>query len=281
MHDVGRVSAITGLGYVFINPAIKARLLRPLVRSLMRFALGGERARVILQNRDDVAFFGAARLVADDQIRLIEGSGVDCARFASRAPATTVGPQTSFRVLLVGRMLWDKGVRELVEAARSLKAEGRDIEFVLAGGGDPGNPASIPEDELRGWQAEGLVTWLGHVDEGMPGLLHSADVVVLPSYREGLPKTLIEAAACGKPLITTDVPGCREVVQDQVDGLLIPVRDAPALARGIARLQDDPILAMRLGQAARSKALERFDERIILSKTLSVYVEISSGGHFP
>ena len=177
------------------------------------------------------------------------------------------------RIVLAARMLWDKGVGEFVEAARLLKSEGRQLRFVLAGVPDPGNPAAIAEETLLGWQAEGLVEWLGHVAD-MPTLLAEADIVVLPSYREGLPKSLIEAAACARPLITTDVPGCREVVTHGVDGLLVPVRDGEALARAIARLQDAPALARRLGEAARERALAEFNERVVIEQTLAAYYEI-------
>ena len=172
-------------------------------------------------------------------------------------------------------MLWDKGVGEFVEAARLLKSERRPLRFLLAGVPDPGNPAAITEETLRGWQAEGVVEWLGHVSD-MPTLLAEADIVVLPSYREGLPKSLIEAAACARPLITTDAPGCREVVTHGVDGLLVPVRDAGALARAIAEIHDDPALARSLGEAAREKALSEFDERVVIAQTLAVYYEIVS-----
>ena len=267
------VNAVAGLGYVFVNDDILARLLRPVVRALMRAALGGAKARLILQNRDDVALFETSGVASASRIRLIPGSGVDCERFAP--PATNGGERGTgpARVVLAARMLWDKGIREFVEAARLLKAEGRDLRFVLAGGLDPGNPASIPERILMDWRAAGLADWLGQVGD-MPTLLAGADVVVLPSYREGLPKSLVEAAACARPLITTDVPGCREVVTDGVDGLLVPVRDARALARAIARLQDDPALAARLGEAARAKALAEYDERRIVARTLDVYREL-------
>ncbi|MCQ4191230.1 glycosyltransferase, partial [Methylocystis suflitae] len=150
-----------------------------------------------------------------------------------------------------------------VEAARCLKSENRQLRFLLAGVPDAGNPAAIAEETLLAWQAEGIVEWLGHITD-MPTLLAEADIVVLPSYREGLPKTLIEAAACARPLITTDVPGCREVVMDGVDGLLVPARDAKALACAIAKLHDNPTLAKRLGKAARKKALSEFDERLVI-----------------
>jgi len=221
-----RVSAVAGMGYVFIGNDLKARLLRPAVRGLLRLALGGGQSRLILQNPDDAALFEQARLVPAHRVRLIPGSGVDCSRFGSIR--TPLGGQGAARVLLAARVLWDKGVQEYVDAARKLRDAGRDVVFQVAGNPDPGNPASVPETRLREWQQQGLVEWLGHVDD-MPALLGSVDIVVLPSYREGLPKTLIEAAACERPLVTTDVPGCREVVDDAVDGLLVPVRDASPL----------------------------------------------------
>lgn len=263
-----RVNAVAGMGYVFTSDDLKARLLRPLVRLLMHLALDGRNTRLILQNPDDVALFKRAGLVHPARIRLIAGSGVDCSRFVPGS--ATRDPAQPLRVLLAARLLWDKGLAEFVAAARELQRQGRAIRFLLAGDPDPGNPAAVSEDSIRGWVEEGALEWLGHVDD-MPALLASVDMVVLPSYREGLPKTLIEAAACGLPLVTTDAPGCREVVSDGVDGLLVPVRDAQALAQAIARLQDDPDLAARLGEAARAKALARFDERIVIADTMAVY----------
>lgn len=274
LAGAARVNAVAGMGYVFIGDAPKARLLRPIVRVLMRLALGGKRARLILQNPDDVRFFERTGIAPSAQIRLIPGSGVDCARFLPPAPAQQPAMSEPLRVVLASRLLWDKGVDEFVDAARLLKAENRQLRFVLAGASDPGNPAAIPEQALLEWQASGLVECLGHVED-MPALLAGADIVALPSYREGLPKSLIEAAACARPLITTDVPGCREVVTDGVNGLLVAARDAKALARAIARLQDDPALANRLGQAAREKALAEFDERIVIARTLAVYDEVA------
>lgn len=284
-RPIGRVLAVAGMGYVFISQSAKARLLRPLLRTLLRTALGGPNVRLVLQNPDDVALFRQARLVQDDRLRLIPGSGVDCKRFvpgsvaqaaasAGHAAAPANGPDAPLRVLLPARMLWDKGVAEFVEAARRLRAQGRVLECLLAGAPDPGNPAAVPERVLREWAAEGAVHWLGHVED-MPALLASAHIVALPSYREGLPKGLIEAAACALPLVTTDVPGCREVVTHEVNGLLVPPRDAAALAAALARLQDDSALRTRLGAAARERALREFDERIVVGRTLEVYAEVA------
>ena len=249
-----RVNAVAGMGYVFISSALKARLLRPVVRGLMRLALDGQGTRLILQNPDDVALFEQAKLVDKANVRLIPGSGVNCERYSPALLSAQPDPTHGLRVLLPARLLWDKGLAELVDAARALLAEGRNIQFLLAGDPDPGNPAAVPEATVRQWVAEGLVSWLGHVDD-MPALLGTVHAVVLPSYREGLPKGLIEAGACGLPLITTDVPGCREVVTNGVDGLLVPVKNASALAHAIARLQDEPGLREKLGLAARAKAL--------------------------
>lgn len=265
-----RINAVAGMGYVFTSNDAKARALRPVVRGLLRLALDGEGARLILQNADDVALFERAGLVDPARIRLVRGSGVDCSRFVKRSGERSGGP---LRVLVAARLLWDKGLEEYVTAARELLAEGRRIEFLLAGTPDPGNPAAVPEDTVRSWVEEGVVNWLGHVDD-MPTLLGAVDVVALPSYREGLPKTLIEAAACAQPLITTDVPGCREVVTDGVDGLLVPVRDAKALAQAIRRLDDDPTFARRIGEKAWAKAHTEFDERIVISRTVDVYREL-------
>jgi glycosyltransferase involved in cell wall biosynthesis len=216
--------------------------------------------------------FHKARIVPSERIRLLRGSGVDCSRFLPGS--ATASADAPLRVVLAARMLWDKGVGEFIEAARILKSQGRRLSFILAGAPDPGNPASIADEQLRAWREEGLVEWLGHVAD-MPGLMAGADIVVLPSYREGLPKSLIEAAACARPLITTDAPGCREVVTHGLNGLLVPVRDAVSLAEAIARLQDDPVFARRLGEAAREKALAEFDERVVIEQTLAVYHEIA------
>lgn len=267
-----RVNAVAGMGYVFTSNAPRALVLRPVIRRLFRYALDGEGARLILQNPDDVDLFARARLVKPENVRLIPGSGVDCSRFSPVDQGSSPAGGR-FRVVLPARLLWDKGLAEYVAAARLLRQQGAKIDFLLAGSPDPGNPAAVPEQVVRRWVEDGLVQWLGHVPD-MPALLRSVHAVVLPSYREGLPKGLIEAAACALPLVTTDVPGCREVVTDGVDGLLVPAKDAAALAAAIAKLSEDPALCERLGAAARRKALAEFDERSVIERTLGVYREL-------
>lgn len=274
-----RVNAVAGMGYVFTSDDLLAKLLRPVVRGLLKLALDGRGTRLILQNPDDVRLFNRSRLIRPESIRLIPGSGVDCSRF-SPTPAGEERPPGTLRVLLAARLLWDKGLQEFADAAHALKASGRSIEFLVAGQPDVGNPAAVPQDVLAGWHRSGALQLLGHIED-MPTLLRSVDVAVLPSYREGLPRGLIEAAACRVALVTTDVPGCREVVRDMVDGLLVPARDSRALATAIARLADDEGLRRRLATAAHLRAQEEFDERRIIEKTLQVYDELVAPNHAP
>lgn len=266
------VNAVTGLGYVFASDRMKARVLRPVVSALMRVALGSERSRVILQNPDDAQAFHSLRLAPPQHIRLIRSSGVDIARFNTEGRQAGDG---ALRVLLAARLLKEKGVREYAEASARLRAAGRDVRFLLAGMPDEGNPGSVTREEVEGWQAQGLLDWLGHVDD-MPALLRGVDVMALPSYyREGVPKSLIEAAACGIALVTTDLPGCREVVtRDGHDGLHVAPRSGASLAQVLARLDDDRALLRRLGERAREKALADFDERAVIRRTCEVYDEL-------
>ncbi len=265
-----RVNSIAGMGYIFSSQDLRARVLRPFVRLLMRLTIGGKRGRLIVQNPDDRRVFENSGMLDVNNIRMIRGSGVDCGRFTPRDKVRSPGP---LRVLLASRLLVDKGVLDYIDAARLLRENGRIIDFILAGDGDPGNPASIASATIVDWDRAKIIRYLGHVDDMLP-LFGLIDLIVLPSYREGLPRSLIEAAACGLAIITTDVPGCREVVTDGVDGLLVPVRDPGALAAAIARIDDDRILAATLGQAARRKALSEFDQRIVNDQTIAVYKEL-------
>ena len=266
-----RVNAVAGLGFVFTNNLLKARMLRPVVRGLLRWSLNNAQSRLILQNPDDVNSFTQAGIVDATKIRLIKSSGVDTTRFQPTSEIATADQPT--RVLLAARLLWDKGIAEYVQAARKLRSAGLEIRFLLAGAPDHGNPASVTQAELDAWAAEGVVEPLGHVDD-MRVQLANTDIMVLPSfYGEGVPRSLIEAAACGLPIVTTDSQGCREVVTHEVNGLLIPVKDSEALANAIQRLHEDATLRRTLGAAARQRALAEFDERIVLDKTIAVYDE--------
>lgn len=264
LAGVPAVNAVSGLGYGFIaKPPLHP--LRFVMERLYRVALHSPAIVTIFQNEDDRGLFVRRRLVPPDRTVLIRGSGVDLDEFCPR-PEPAPPPV----VLFPARLLGDKGVREFVAAAESLRRRGTDARFVLVGRLDPGNPAAIAEEELTGWTAAGTVEWWGHADD-MPATLAHAHVVVLPSYREGLPKVLLEAGALGRAVVTTDVPGCRDVVEDGVNGLLVPARESAPLADAIARLLADPERRRAMGARAREVVEERFSDRDVAWRTLAVY----------
>ncbi|MGB1027573.1 MAG: glycosyltransferase family 4 protein, partial [Rhodospirillaceae bacterium] len=266
-------TTMAGMGYVYISDDLKARLLRPLITGLFRWILDKPRRVLMVQNADDKAFFAgtAARkgILAAERVSLVRGSGVDTQSLQPLAePPQPEGSPVRFAY--VGRMLTDKGLVELADAARILKAEGAPVEIVLIGEPDPGNPKSIPEERLKSWEAEGLLSWWGHRDDMAEvwGQCHGA---VLPSYREGLPKALLEAGACGRASITTDAPGCRELVVDGETGLLVPVRSVEPLAEALRRLAQDPARRQAMGLAARERVVAGFSAEAIGRETVAVY----------
>lgn len=265
-----RINAITGLGHVFISESLRARLLRPLVGILVRFALNTRSGRLILQNTDDRDLFLKNRLIQPEYVRIIRGSGVNISRFSVVANGLQDGEP--FRILLATRLLWEKGVAEYIEAAKLLKSDKQNMVFYLAGSPDTGNPAAVPHENIQSWVNDATIIALGHTDD-MPSLLQQVDLVVLPSYREGTPRILLEAAACGLPIVTTDVPGCREIVVNGVNGLLVPARNGKALAQAIKFMADNPDERRRMGLAGRKKVIEEFDESIVINATMNVYKE--------
>jgi glycosyltransferase involved in cell wall biosynthesis len=206
-----------------------------------------------------------------ERVVLIRGSGVDPDVYR-RQPE----PQGETVVMLASRLLWDKGVGEFVEAANRLRAQGYDSRFVLVGNGDDANPASVDASTLEAWRRGGTVELWGRRDD-MPDVLSQANIVCLPSYREGVPKVLIEAASCGRPIVTTDAPGCREIVRHGENGLLVPVRDAGALAAAIKTLIDDPDLRSRMGAAGREIVKNEFTIDAVVRSTLDVYDTLLQG----
>jgi len=263
-----RINAIEGMGYVYTSNDWFARLLRPFVDALTRHAVTAERSRLIVHNSDDLAVLNGAQPKAAN-VRLIMGAGIDTTLFRPAAEC----PEGTTRVLFASRLLRDKGLLEFVEAARELKHTCPDIDFLIAGTPDPGNPTSVSSDIVKAWHASGCITYLGHVDD-IPALLRSVHLVVLPSYREGAPRILIEAAAAGLPVVATDVPGCRDVVEQGVNGLLVPVRQVAGLRDAIRLLHERPDERARMGNAARRKAIDEFDESIVFAKTFAVYGEL-------
>jgi glycosyltransferase involved in cell wall biosynthesis len=259
------VNTLAGMGYLFTSPGLRARAVRALVVRAYRRLLRGPRVRVVVQNPDDrEQLAGEAGLDAV----LIPGAGVDLDRFGP-APEPAGTPA----VVLASRLLWDKGVGEFVEAARLLRARGVPARFVLVGRPDAQNPSAVPEARLEEWHRRGEIEWWGYRSD-MPAVLAQAHVVCLPSYREGLPTILIEAAAAGRPLVASDVPGCREVVRPGVNGSLVPARDAAALAAAIEPLVRDKALRDRYGGRSRSIAEAEFGIGRIAADTLALYREL-------
>jgi glycosyltransferase involved in cell wall biosynthesis len=263
-----QVNAVAGLGWLFSPGNGLKRVVRTAFRWTLTRLLNARNSLTIVQNPDDAALLQASGL-AQAHLRLIRGAGIDTDAFQPVAePAGTVC------VMLVARMLWDKGVAEFVEAARLLTEQGVVARFVLVGEPDRDNPAAVPEADLRAWHGTNGVEWWGR-REDMVDVLHMAHIACLPSYREGLPKTLLEAAACGLPIVTTDTPGCREVVRDGDNGLLVPVRDAGTLADALRKLIENASLRIEMGRRSRERAVAEFSREQVIAETLAVYREVT------
>jgi glycosyltransferase involved in cell wall biosynthesis len=261
------INTITGLGYVFTGE--EKPWLKRLVESMYRLSI--RRAHfTFFQNKDDLDFFLKRRLVQDSRAGLLPGSGVDCEFFV---PPFKVKPsnQEAPTFLMVARLLRDKGVYEYVEAAHLVKHQFPTVRFQLLGGPDERNPNVIPQKDLDRWQSEGVVDWLGEVADVRPAMAE-ADVVVLPSYyREGIPRALLEGAAMGRPLITTNAVGCREVVDEGINGLLVPIKDVQALAKAMTKMIKNPSMRNEMGRAGRLKIEKEFDEQIVIRKVMKAY----------
>lgn len=261
------VNALAGMGWLFTSRGNRASAIKGMLRRAFGFLLA--RGIVLVQNPDDAELL--ARMgINRSRVRRIAGSGVDLDHFHPVPEAQGVPV-----VVLPARLLWDKGVGEFVDAARRLRAQGIKARFILAGEPDLANPASIPIEQLAAWVSEGAIECTGWQDD-MPDLLARSHIVCLPSYREGLPKSLIEAAAAGRSIVTTDVPGCREVVRDGDDGLLVPAHDSQALSEAIGKLISDPQLRQRMGERSRLRAEAEFGLETIIAQTLAVYREALS-----
>ncbi len=267
---MGVVNALAGLGYLFTNGRWFVRLARGVVLQLLRHLFARRRTRVILQNAEDMTLFEKKLGVPASNLRLVRGAGVDLTRYP---PVDRKLREISVAVM-VARLLRDKGVGELVAAARILRCEGVPIRVQIAGDIDTKNPNSLSEEEAKALNAEGVIDWLGYRAD-IKSVYAAADIAVLPSYREGLPKSLIEAAASGLPIVTTDTSGCREIVKDGFNGLLVPVREVQPLVEALRQLAEDPALRARMGSASRDRAEEEFRQELIFAATAAVYLEVA------
>ena len=267
----GMVAAISGLGFVFLSNSLKMRLVRAVVARLYRVALGHPNSRVIFQNANDRDLLKSLGAVREDQVVIIRGAGVDLDAYRP----TPEPPAPPVVVTMVARLLRDKGVQEFVQAAKLLRERGVPVTMQLVGGLDAGNPTSATQADVDAWQQDGCVEALGERSD-VAALYAAAHIAVLPSYREGLPKSLIEAAACGRAVVTTDVPGCRDAIEPNVTGLLVPVRDAAALADAIARLAQDATLRQAMGTAGRALAEREFDINQVARVHVALYDALSA-----
>lgn len=264
-----RLNALTGLGFVFTAGSAKALLMRPFIKSLLGWLLRRQRTTVLVQNKDDQTEI--ERLgVPTNRIALIPGSGVDTVALASMPEPD--GPLT---VGFVGRLLDDKGVRTLVEAIAILKRRGRTIRLLLAGTSDPANPSSIPDEEINRWRTRPELELLGHVLD-IRTVWSRCHIAALPSRREGLPKSLLEAAACGRPIVATDVPGCREIARQNHNALLVPPDNAVALANAIERLANELGLRRHFAEAGRALVEREFSDARIERDILALYDRLTA-----
>jgi glycosyltransferase involved in cell wall biosynthesis len=269
------VNALSGLGYVFLKKGLFASLRRRIVIALYRRALNLQNQTLIVQNVSDKEFANSKLGVNKENIILVNGSGVNLDRFIP------VKSENSIPIVLFpGRLLWSKGLKEFVEAAKVLRNFGRAARFVVVGSRPNGNPDAVPLEYILKCEAEKVVEFWGHQSE-MLDVYRQADIICLPSHREGLSKTLLEAAACAKPLVTTNVPGCREVVKDEFNGFLVPANDQLALSVALDRLVNDRALCELFGNNSRKFVEEGgFSEEDVLMKTMEIYQKIIPGLKF-
>ena len=274
------INTLSGLGFLFSDQRL-ARMLRVVLLPALRYCLRSRDAWTVVLNPEDE--LACVRLGLCDVERLTtmrSHMGVDVSAFCPDGRSGKAERPHVAIVLMACRLLWDKGVAEFVEAARLLRRAGLATEFWLAGAPDPGNPRCIPQKVVEEWAREGVIRWLGH-REDMPELLRQADIAVLPSYHEGLPRFLLEAAATGLPLVATDIPGCRPIVKDGENGFLVPARDAAALAASVARLVCDPLLRGRMGKASRELAEREFAESVVLEQWVNLYQRVLARDSVP
>lgn len=285
------ISAVVGLGFAYSSDRATAKIMRKVLSFLFRVVLDKRHSRTVFENTDDLNYFLIKGWVRKENAVLIRGAGVDTERFrpiwdkendTKSVKITPIGsitnaPQTDAQqmVMLLSRMLWDKGVGEFVDAARILRDSSRlnNVSFVLVGDPDDDNRGTISREQLIAWQEQGVIQWWGY-REDVEHILGMATISCLPSYREGLPKSLLESLAMGLPCIATDVPGCREAVVDGVNGYLVPARDPVALAQAIERLLNAPDLLVKFAFQSRKMALKQFSREIVNAKTLHLYKEL-------
>ena len=264
------INALVGMGYIFTSTDTRASVVKPFLSRILRSLLRSKPVHVVIENPDDLNSLVNDGFVRQSQISLIRGAGVDLNAFPFHPEV--VGPVV---VTLVSRILRDKGVLEFIDAASQLQTRVPEVVFQIVGEPDLGNPSSIPQREIDSWKSLSNVKYLGRRSD-IADILKGSHIVCLPSYREGLPKSLLEALSSGRPIITTDVPGCREVCDDGVNGLLVPARDSMALSNAIEKMAINPELRQAMGRAGRVRAESEFSNEIVCAQTLDLYRRLMS-----
>ncbi len=260
--DIKTINNISGLGTVFI----KESFITKIVKGLYRYSLG-KSSKIFFQNSDDRDLFIENQLVELHKCDVLPGSGIDTNKFV---PVQYKNEDGIFKFLLIARMLWDKGVGEYVEAIKILKSKYLNIEFQLLGSLDVANNTAISKEQMSEWVNQGFVNYLG-VTDNVKDFIKKADCIVLPSYREGTPRTLLESASMAKPIVTTNVPGCKDVVDDGVNGYLCEVKNAQDLAEKMEMMLNLTSKERRaMGEAGREKMINEFDEKIVIDRYLKV-----------
>lgn len=263
------VGTLGGVGFVFTNKSLKAALLKPLLKILLKFALVGRKTRLILQNKDNINSIKKINIINKDYIRLVKGAGVEIKRYLpSKIPLKTT------IVILPGRMLWDKGVGEFVRVAKRIKARNIKARFVLVGDIDLDNPESIKQVQIDKWVESGIIEQWGRCDD-MEKVYKKSSIVCLPSYNEGLPKVLLEAGSSSRPIVAFDVPGCREVIKNKVNGFLVQFRNENALEIALVKLINDKKLCEEMGKNGRKIVENHFKSEIINSQTFNIWNEVN------
>jgi len=264
------INALVGMGYIFTSTDTRASVVKPILSRILKFLLRSNSVHVVIENPDDLNSLVDEGFVRKSQISLIRGAGVDLIAFPFQPEAT--GPVV---VTMVSRILRDKGVLEFIDAASQLQTRVPEVVFQIVGEPDLGNPSAIQQSEIDSWESLPNVKYLGRRSD-IADILKGSHIVCLPSYREGLPKSLLEALSSGRPIITTDVPGCREVCEDGVNGLLVPARDSVALSNAIEKLALNQDLRLAMGRAGRVRAESEFSNEIVCTQTLDLYRRLMS-----
>jgi glycosyltransferase involved in cell wall biosynthesis len=265
-----RVFAFAGLGFIFTSEKLFAKFCRVPIVFAMRLLIKNKYSNIILQNQDDINTLLHLRMIRKNSISLIQGSGVDTTIFF---PTNDQAIESTPLIILPARLLWDKGIGDFVNAANILKMKHVDARFILVGQRDIHNPASISESQISEWVESNIIEYWGF-EENMPKILNKATIVCLPSYREGFPKVLLEAASCAKPIVTTDVPGCRQAVENNLSGLLVPAKNPQALADAMEKLIHNKSLCKIMGARGLERVNTELSQNIIANKTINLWEKI-------